>query len=99
MQPAFQLVWEKMKLQFDAVIRTTDPEHEKAVQSIFARIKDNGYIYTGEYAGQYCIRDEAYVANNAKICPTCGGKTEFIQGGKLLFQALRLPGSTNGFLS
>ena len=83
---AFQLVWEKMKLQFDAVIRTTDPEHEKAVQNIFARIKDNGYIYTGEYAGQYCIRDEAYVANNAEICPTCGGKTEFIQEESYFFK-------------
>ncbi len=83
---AFQQVWENMKLQFDAVIRTTDPEHRKAVQSIFTRIKDNGYIYMGEYSGQYCIRDEAYVADNAKICPTCGGKTEFIKEESYFFK-------------
>ena len=83
---AFQLVWEKMKLQFDAVIRTTDPGHEKAVQTIFGRIKDNGYIYLGEYSGQYCVRDEAYVVNNAKICPTCGGKTEFISEESYFFK-------------
>ena len=83
---AFQLVWEKMKLQFDAVIRTTDPGHEKAVQTIFGRIKDNGYIYLGEYSGQYCVRDEAYVVNNAKICPTCGGKTEFIREESYFFK-------------
>ena len=83
---AFQLIWENMKLQFDAVIRTTDPEHEKTVQSIFTRIKDNGYIYMGEYSGQYCIRDEAYVTNAAKICPTCGGKTEFIEEESYFFK-------------
>ena len=83
---AFQVVWEKMKLQFDAVIRTTDPGHAKAVQTIFGRIKDNGYIYLGEYSGQYCVRDEAYVVDNAKICPTCGGKTEFIREESYFFK-------------
>ena len=83
---AFQMVWEKMKLQFDAVIRTTDPGHEKAVQTVFSKINDNGYIYLGEYSGQYCVRDEAYVADNVKICPTCGGKTEFIREESYFFK-------------
>ncbi len=83
---AFQRVWAEMKLQFDAMIRTTDPGHRKAVETIFGRISDNGYIYLGEYSGQYCVRDEAYVADNAEICPTCGGKTEFIREESYFFK-------------
>ncbi len=83
---AFHDVWEKMQLRFDAVIRTTDPKHVEAVQTIFKRIQDNGYIYLGEYSGQYCVRDEAYVANDTDVCPNCGGKTEFIREETYFFK-------------
>ena len=83
---AFHDVWEKMKLRFDAVIRTTDPKHVEAVQNIFKRIHDNGHIYLGEYSGRYCVRDEAYVANDAAVCPDCGGETEFIREETYFFK-------------
>lgn len=83
---AFQDVWDKMKLDFDEVIRTTDLKHIETVRSVFKIIKDNGYIYVGEYSGQYCVRDESYVAADLTICPECGGKTELIREESYFFK-------------
>ncbi|WP_372789076.1 methionine--tRNA ligase [Paraconexibacter sp.] len=40
----------------DFFIRTSDPRHVEAVQAVLARVKDNGYVYEGEYEGWYCPR-------------------------------------------
>jgi len=82
----FAEIWEGMSLHFDATIRTTDPKHTRTVQEVFHRIKENGFIYLGEYSGQYCVRDEAYVANDLEVCPECGGATEFIKEESYFFR-------------
>ena len=40
----------------DFFIRTSDPEHERAVQEVVQKIHDNGYVYEGTYEGYYCPR-------------------------------------------
>jgi methionyl-tRNA synthetase len=40
----------------DFFIRTSDPEHVKAVQEVLTRVKDNGYVELGTYEGWYCPR-------------------------------------------
>jgi methionyl-tRNA synthetase len=40
----------------DFFIRTSDPEHEHAVQEVVQKIHDNGYVYEGTYEGYYCPR-------------------------------------------
>jgi methionyl-tRNA synthetase len=40
----------------DFFIRTSDPEHGKAVQEVLTRVKDNGYVELGMYEGWYCPR-------------------------------------------
>jgi methionyl-tRNA synthetase len=40
----------------DFFIRTSDPEHERAVQEVVQRIHDNGHVYAGTYEGYYCPR-------------------------------------------
>jgi methionyl-tRNA synthetase len=40
----------------DFFIRTSDPEHEAAVQRVLQRVYDNGYVYEGTYEGWYCPR-------------------------------------------
>jgi methionyl-tRNA synthetase len=40
----------------DFFIRTSDPEHEAAVQRVLQRVYDNGYVYEGVYEGWYCPR-------------------------------------------
>jgi methionyl-tRNA synthetase len=40
----------------DFFIRTSDPEHMKAVQDVLQRVYDNGHVYKGLYEGWYCPR-------------------------------------------
>src|SRR4051794_20446947 len=40
----------------DFFIRTSDPEHEAAVQRVLQTVYDNGYVYPGTYEGWYCPR-------------------------------------------
>src|SRR4051794_1708338 len=40
----------------DFFIRTSDPEHEAAVQRVLQKVYDNGYVYEGTYEGWYCPR-------------------------------------------
>ena len=58
--PAFKNLWEKLNISYDHFIRTTDPEHIRAVQYIFKKCYENGDIYLGEYEGWYCIPCETY---------------------------------------
>ena len=50
----FQGMAERLDITNDFFIRTTDPEHEAAVQRFMQRIYDNGDIYEGVYEGWYC---------------------------------------------
>ncbi|HWH92281.1 MAG TPA: methionine--tRNA ligase, partial [Baekduia sp.] len=40
----------------DFFIRTSDPEHGRAVQEVLTKVKDNGYVELGIYQGWYCPR-------------------------------------------
>ncbi len=44
----------------DDFIRTTDERHERAVTIFLQKLYDDGYIYTGEYEGFYCVACEEY---------------------------------------
>lgn len=68
-------VWDCLNVTYDRFIRTTDEDHEKAVQAIFKKLYDQGDIYKGEYVGKYCMPCEAFfTASQLKDgkCPDCG---------------------------
>lgn len=44
----------------DDFIRTTEPRHEENVQKFLQKLHDDGYIYTGEFSGHYCVGCEEY---------------------------------------
>ncbi|HRN30099.1 MAG TPA: methionine--tRNA ligase, partial [Terrimesophilobacter sp.] len=44
----------------DDFIRTTDERHETAVTVFLQKLYDDGYIYSGEYEGYYCVGCEEY---------------------------------------
>ncbi|MCW3000960.1 MAG: metG [Conexibacter sp.] len=48
----------------DFFIRTSDPEHGKAVQEVLTRVKDNGYVELGMYEGWYCPRCADFKSEN-----------------------------------
>src|ERR1044071_4483474 len=58
-------------------VRTTDDYHKQAVQELWRRMRDNGYIYKGAYEGWYCANCNEFYneseanlgADNALICP------------------------------
>jgi len=84
----FRTQWDKLGIQYDHFIRTTEKKHHETVRWLFRRCLDNGYIYKGTYTGQYCVSDEAYV-NDAKpgdTCPTCGRPTETITEENYFFK-------------
>lgn len=70
--PHFKQAWEKLNIQYNRFIRTTDKDHEKIVQEILQKVYDKGDIYKGYYEGLYCVNCEAYYTEKdapGLICP------------------------------
>jgi methionyl-tRNA synthetase len=69
----FRAVWEKLSISNTEFIRTTEPRHRHAVEALFRRIRDAGYISDGVYAGYYCVGCEAFKLekdlDDEKRCP------------------------------
>lgn len=68
-------IWDLMNVSYDRFIRTTDTDHEKAVQKIFKRLYDQGDIYKGSYKGWYCTPCESFWTESQLAdgkCPDCG---------------------------
>ena len=51
---------EAINISNDDFIRTTDERHESAVTIFLQKLYDDGYIYSGEYEGYYCVGCEEY---------------------------------------
>jgi methionyl-tRNA synthetase len=60
----FKALAPQLQATNDFFIRTTDPQHEAAVQEVLSRVRDNGYVYEGTYEGWYCPRCADFKADN-----------------------------------
>jgi len=56
----FKDAWEKLHINYDKFIRTTDDYHKKAVQEVLQDLWDKGEIYENEYGGYYCVGCERF---------------------------------------
>ncbi|WP_071518233.1 methionine--tRNA ligase [Geitlerinema sp. PCC 9228] len=56
----FDRLWQKLDIQYDRFIRTTDPRHEILVKEFFQRVWDAGDIYLGRQTGWYCVSCEEF---------------------------------------
>lgn len=68
-------VWDSLNTNYDKFIRTTDDDHEKAVQRIFTKLYEQGDIYKSTYEGKYCVPCESFYTESQLIdgkCPDCG---------------------------
>ncbi|MBR4910050.1 MAG: methionine--tRNA ligase [Clostridia bacterium] len=68
-------VWNSLNTSYDKFIRTTDADHEAAVQHIFKKLYDQGDIYKGSYEGKYCVPCESFFTASQLVdgkCPDCG---------------------------
>ncbi|MFH1644628.1 MAG: methionine--tRNA ligase [bacterium] len=76
----FKKVWHEYELDYDKFIRTTDPEHEKAVIKLIKILQHKGDVYKAPYIGYYCTHCETFVNVGSEaekneagkyICPSC----------------------------
>ena len=82
-------LWKLMKITNDKFIRTTDKEHELAVQKIFKKLYDNGDIYKSEYKGWYCTPCESFWTETQLVdgkCPDCGREVEITSEESYFFR-------------
>src|SRR5713226_1319015 len=88
MAAVWRETWDELGIQGDEFIRTTDVKHARTVQWLFRLCRENGYVYKGNYVGQYCIYDNAYVADAGPgdNCPDCGRPTETVTEENYFFK-------------
>ncbi len=86
---SFQDLWEKMNIEYDDFVRTTEPRHQKAVQTVFQKIYDQGDIYKSKYQGWYCTPCETFWVENRLVegnCPDCGRPVELVEEESYFFR-------------
>ena len=84
----YRALWKELDLPVDRFVRTTEPRHERAVQMLFRKAQDRGYVYKGGYEGQYCVFDEMYVDEPlpGNLCPECKRPTERVREENYFFK-------------
>ncbi len=92
----FKLAWDNLNVSYDRFIRTTDADHEKVVAEIITKIKDNGYLYEGDYEGLYCVGHEAFLTEKDLVdgvCPDHKTKPELIKEKNWFFKVSEFTGT------
>lgn len=64
-------LWKVLNIEYDDLIRTTQPRHEAVVQEIFEILLKKGDIYKGKYSGKYCLSCEAYLDESELVDGKC----------------------------
>ena len=97
--PLFQDLWRELEISNDDFIRTTEPRQNHAVQYLWERMKESGYLYKGSYDGWYCVPDETYFTDTQvqkgdeeygsvgqHLCPDCHRPLERVQEESYFFK-------------
>lgn len=82
-------LWASLGISYDYFIRTTDKDHEVAVQKIFKKLYEQGDIYKGEYKGLYCVPCESFWTESQLIdgkCPDCGREVKVVSEEAYFFK-------------
>lgn len=71
-----KVLWQRLDIQYNDFIRTTQPRHKEVVQKIFSQLLAQGDIYRGVYEGMYCTPCESFWTKSQLteegMCPDCG---------------------------
>ncbi|MEA2015755.1 MAG: methionine--tRNA ligase [Actinomycetota bacterium] len=73
----------------DYYIRTTDKKHEKVVQNVLGKLKDNGDLYKSTYEGSYCVYCETFLPDSQLVdgkCPQCHRDVEYVKEENYFFK-------------
>ncbi len=89
-QQIFRDLWKLLGIQYTDFVRTTSPEHERAVQTLVRRTmkRSPDAIYKKKYEGRYCIYDNLYVSDTPEPanCQICGRPAELISEENYFFR-------------
>jgi len=67
----FREEWKNLKTTNDYFVRTTDEQHEKAVQKFLGALHAAGAIQKGKYEGLYCVGCEKFISENDLVDGCC----------------------------
>lgn len=82
-------LWKSLDIEYDKFIRSTDPNHEKAVADIFTKLYEKGEIYKDIYKGHYCTPCEAFWTDTQLEegkCPDCGREVDYREEESYFFR-------------
>jgi methionyl-tRNA synthetase len=69
----YREVWASLDISYDDFIRTTEPRHYQATQTLMQAAYDRGWIDLRDYEGWYCVSCEAYYTEaeliDGRLCP------------------------------
>ncbi|MFB6226779.1 MAG: methionine--tRNA ligase [bacterium] len=85
----FKELWDDLNLSHDRFIRTTEPDHEQAVQTILQELRDQGDIYEDTFEGPYCVPCESFWTEEELDngnCPECGREVEHLSEESYFFK-------------
>ncbi|MFH1798111.1 MAG: methionine--tRNA ligase [Candidatus Omnitrophota bacterium] len=85
----FKNTWEKLDIEYDYFIRTTDKAHKKQVQFFLNEMRKKGDIYQGEYDGYFCTPCETFWQEKeitGGLCPECKRQVEHIREKNYFFR-------------
>ncbi|MCX7758295.1 MAG: methionine--tRNA ligase [bacterium] len=92
MAELFKQIWQKLGIEYNKFIRTTDDYHIKTVELVFNILYERGYIYKSHYEGWYCKSCETFwtktkVSEN-KTCPNieCQKPLEVVKEDNYFFR-------------
>lgn len=86
----FAKAWEKLEINYDDFIRTTEKRHIEFAQSFWNKLVQCGDIYLGKYEGMYCVDCEQYYSESelvdGEICPVHHKKVEYMKEESYFFR-------------
>ena len=85
---SFKDLWQRLNIEYDDFVRTTEARHQRAVQEVFQRIYDKGDIYKSKYKGWYCTPCETFWVESKLVdgnCPDCGRSVELVEEESYFF--------------
>ena len=73
----FLQCFNQLGFTYDCYTRTDSSHHHKAVQNIFLKLLDNGFLFKKSIEQAYCTVDNQFLSDRfvEGTCPNCGAKT------------------------
>jgi methionyl-tRNA synthetase len=72
MSALFKSMCDRLNISYDRFIRTTEPAHHSASQSLWKALEANDDLYLGRYEGWYSVRDEAFYDDKELVAGSDG---------------------------